>query len=99
MIDMGIDVWQGVMNTNNIPELIKQYGGKISFMGGIDSATVDFPGWTREIVRERVREACDACGKLYFIPCASQGLPMSTFPGVQDVLAEEIDLYSKEVFK
>jgi uroporphyrinogen-III decarboxylase len=99
MIDMGIDVWQGVMNTNNIPELIKQYGGKISFMGGIDSATIDFPGWTREIIREQVRKACDACGKLYFIPCASQGLPMSTFPGVQDVLAEEIDLYSKEVFK
>ena len=99
MIDMGIDVWQGVMNTNNIPELIKKYGGKISFMGGIDSATVDFPGWTREIIREKVREACDACGKLYFIPCASQGLPMSTYPGVQDVIAEEIDLYSKEVFK
>ena len=99
MIDMGIDVWQGVMNTNNIPELIKQYGGKISFMGGIDSATVDFPGWTREIVRERVREACDACGKLYFIPCASQGLPMSTYPGVQDAITEEINLYSKEVFK
>ena len=99
MIDMGIDVWQGVMNTNNIPELIKEYGGKISFMGGIDSATVDFPGWTREIVREQVRKACSACGTLYFIPCASQGLPMSTYPGVQDAIAEEIDLYSKEVFK
>ena len=99
MIDMGIDVWQGVMNTNNIPELIKEYGGKISFMGGIDSATVDFPGWTREIIREQVRKACDACGTLYFIPCASQGLPMSTYPGVQDAIAEEIDLYSKEVFK
>ena len=99
MIDMGIDVWQGVMRTNNIPELIKEYGGKISFMGGIDSATVDFPGWTREIIRKQVRQACDECGTLYFIPCASQGLPMSTFPGVQDVIAEEIDLYSKEVFK
>ena len=98
MIDMGIDVWQGVMNTNNIPELIKQYGGKISFMGGIDSATVDFPGWTEEIVREQVRKACSECGKLYFIPCASQGLPMSTYPGVQDAIAREIDAYSKEVF-
>ena len=46
MIDLGIDIWQGVMTCNNIPELIKQYGGKISFMGGIDSATIDFPGWT-----------------------------------------------------
>lgn len=33
MIEMGIDVWQGCMETNNLPELIRKYGGKISFMG------------------------------------------------------------------
>ena len=99
MIDMGIDIWQGVMTSNNIPELIKQYGGKISFMGGIDSASVDHPGWTEEEVRREVRCACDECGKLYFIPNASQGLPMSTFPGVYEALTREIDAYSKEVFK
>ncbi|MBQ6551396.1 MAG: uroporphyrinogen decarboxylase [Lachnospiraceae bacterium] len=99
MIDMGIDIWQGVMTSNNIPELIRQYGGKISFMGGIDSASVDHPGWTEEEVRREVRRACDECGKLYFIPNASQGLPMSTFPGVYESLTREIDAYSKEVFK
>ena len=98
MIEMGIDIWQGVMTSNNIPELIKQYGGKISFMGGIDSAAIDYPGWTREKVREEVRKACDACGKLYFIPGASQGLAMSTFPGVYEATTEEIAAYSKEVF-
>ena len=98
MIDMGIDIWQGVMTSNNIPELIKTYGGKISFMGGIDSAAIDFPGWTREKVREEVRKACDECGKLYFIPGASQGLAMSTFPGVYEATTEEIAAYSKEVF-
>ncbi len=99
MIDMGIDVWQGVMNTNNIPELIKQYGGKISFMGGIDSATIDYEGWTREKIAEEVDKACRSCGKLYFIPCASQGLPISTFPGVQEAMTEEIDLCSKKYFQ
>ena len=98
MIEMGIDIWQGVMTSNNIPELIKQYGGKISFMGGIDSAAIDYPGWTREVVRAEVRKACDACGKLYFIPGASQGLAMSTFPGVYEATTEEIAAYSKEVF-
>ena len=98
MIDMGIDIWQGVMTSNNIPELIREYGGKISFMGGIDSASVDHPGWTEEEVRREVRRACDECGKLYFIPNASQGLPMSTFPGVYEALSKEIDAYSKEVF-
>ena len=98
MIEMGIDIWQGVMTSNNIPELIKTYGGKISFMGGIDSAAIDYPGWTREVVREEVRTACDACGKLYFIPGASRGLAMSTFPGVYEATTEEIAAYSKEVF-
>ena len=98
MIEMGIDIWQGVMTSNNIPELIKTYGGKISFMGGIDSAAIDYPGWTREVVREEVRKACDACGKLYFIPGASRGLAMSTFPGVYEATTEEIAAYSKEVF-
>ena len=98
MIEMGIDIWQGVMTTNNIPELIQKYGGQISFMGGIDSAKVDHPGWLREEVPEEVEKACRACGKHYFIPSASQGLPISTFPGVYEALTEEIDAMSKVMF-
>lgn len=98
MIEMGIDIWQGVMTSNNIPELIQKYGGQISFMGGIDSAKVDHPGWTREEVRAQVERACRECGKLYFIPNASQGLAISTFPGVYDALSEEIDNMSKIMF-
>ena len=98
MIDLGIDIWQGVMTTNNIPELIKQYGGKISFMGGIDSASVDFDGWTQDVVAKEVERACAECGKLYFIPNASQGLPVSTFPGVYEALDVEIDKCSKKFF-
>lgn len=98
MIDMGIDIWQGVMTSNNIPELIKQYGGKITFMGGIDSATVDYPGWTVADVAREVDRACRECGKLYFIPNASQGLPVSTFPGVYEELDKQIDICSKKYF-
>ena len=98
MIDMGIDVWQGVMRSNNIKECIEKYGGQISFMGGIDSALVDHDGWTREEVIREVRYACDEYGKLYFIPCTSQGGPASIYPGVYQCVTEEIDNYSKEVF-
>ena len=98
MIDMGIDVWQGVMRTNDIPALIKQYGGQITFMGGIDSATVDYEGWTEEEVAKQVRAACESCGTKYFIPCTSQGLPISTYPGVYEAVAREIDNMSKEMF-
>ena len=98
MIDMGIDIWQGVMTTNNIPELIQKYGGKISFMGGIDSATIDYEGWTQDVIAKEVKRACDENGKLYFIPCTSQGLPLSTFPGVYEAASQEIDKYSKVIF-
>lgn len=98
MIEMGIDIWQGVMTTNNIPEMIRKYGGKISFMGGINSATVDHPDWTREQVAGEVRRACEEYGKLYFIPGASQGLPISNFEGVYEAMTEEIDRMSREMF-
>ena len=98
MIEMGIDIWQGNMKSNNTPELIQKYGGKISFMGDIDNKDVDFPGWTREDVRKVVRSACDRNGSKYYIPCITQGGPGSTFPGTYAVMCEEIDKYSEEVF-
>lgn len=98
MIEMGIDVWQGCMTTNNVPELIKKYGGQISFMGDIDSGVVDFPGWNREIVEKYTRQACEDCGKQYFIPCLTQGLGFSSFPGVYETTDEVIDALSKEMF-
>ena len=98
MIDMGIDVWQGVMNTNNIPELIEKYGGKITFMGGIDSASVDRPDWTPKLAAAEVRKTCETCGNKYFIPNLSQGLAASTFPGVYEAVSAEIDKMSKEMF-
>jgi len=98
MIEMGIDVWQGPMASNNIPELIAKYGGRISFMGGIDSARVDFPGWTRALIAEEVKSACDANGRLYYIPNTTQGMPESTYKGVYETLTEEIDKYSAQVF-
>ena len=98
MSEIGIDVWQGCMTTNNITELIKKYGGKISFMGGIDSADVDRPDWTPEMCAKAVRKACTTYGKHYFIPNASIGFAGSTFPGVYQALDEEIDKMSKELF-
>ena len=98
MIEMGVDIWQGVMTENNITELIRKYGGQISFMGGINSASVDHPGWTREEVKTQVKRACREYGKYYYIPSASQGLPMSTFEGVYEALTEEIAAAGKEMF-
>jgi hypothetical protein len=98
MIEMGIDVWQGCMESNNVPELIRQYGGKITFMGDIDNKSVDKDGWTQEDCRIAVRRAIDRCGSKYFIPCITQGGPGSVYPGTYAAMCEEIDRYSAEKF-
>jgi uroporphyrinogen-III decarboxylase len=98
MIEMGVDIWQGAMTTNDIPKMIKEYGGQISFMGGLDSAVIDFPKWTPEICAEHVEKACRDCGKHFFIPCLTQGLNFSSFPGVYDEVSTQIDLMSKKMF-
>lgn len=98
MIDMGVNVWQGVMRVNDIPALIEKYGERISFMGGLDSTVVDVPGWTPELIRAEVEKTCAQNGPLSFIPCATQGLDISTFPGVYDAIHDEIDRYSKIYF-
>ncbi len=98
MIRMGIDIWQGVMSTNDIPELIKKYGGRITFMGGIDSGRIDRADWTRENIRAVAERACRECGARYFIPCSTMGGPESIFPGVYDTLTEEIHRISKAYF-
>ncbi|CDX04463.1 Uroporphyrinogen-III decarboxylase [Desulfitobacterium sp. LBE] len=98
MIEMGIDIWQGMMNTNNIPELIRQYGGQITFMGGLHSGLIDFPDWTPENCAKHVEEACRTNGKKYFIPCLTSGLPVDSFPGVYETVTKEINRISKEMF-
>jgi hypothetical protein len=99
MIEMGIDVWQGPVKTNNLPELIKKYGGKITFMGGLNNNILDTPDWSKEKILKEVREVCQACGTKYFIPCLCQGLAMATFPGVYEATTDAINQVSKEMFK
>lgn len=98
MIEMGVDIYQGCTQSNDIPALIKKYGGQISFMGGIDNMLVDFEGWSDENCAKVVKDICDKCGSKYFIPSIIQGGPGSVFPGVYKSLADAIDNYSEEVF-
>ena len=98
MVEMGIDVWQGCMQSNNVPELIKQYGDKITFMGDIDNKAVDFTGFTQADAHKAAWRAMDENGLNHFIPCITQGGPGSVFPGRYKALAEEIAAYNEEKF-
>lgn len=99
MIEMGINIWQGVISTNNIPDLIKQYGHQITFMGGVDDGKVDVPDWTPELVDAQVEKACRENGRLYYIPSLCQGLPFCIYPGVHDAVTESINRMSQQMFE
>jgi hypothetical protein len=99
MIEMKMDIWQGCVSTNNVPELVKKYGGKISFMGDIDNGLVDREDWNQELVAMHVRRVCETNGKHYFIPCITQGGKGAVYGGVYDAISVEIDKMSKEMFK
>jgi uroporphyrinogen-III decarboxylase len=98
MIEMGIDIWQGVMTTNNTPALIEKYGEQISFMGNIDTGIVDLPDWTPKIALREAEKACTECGKLHFIPCLTRGMSASSFPGAYDEVSLAINQMSKSMF-
>ena len=98
MIEMGMDIWQGPVPTNNVPELIQKYGGQLAFMGEVETKLLDVPDWTPELVEKEVERACRKCGKFAFIPCLTAGLGYSSFPGVYDQVNKEIDRMSSLMF-
>ena len=95
MIEMGIDVWQGCMHSNGVPALVKEYGGRITFMGEIDNKFVDFDGWTPQDCERAAFEAIGRVGTMkHFIPCITQGGPGSMYPGAYRCLSDGIDRYN-----
>ena len=101
MEKVGIDVWQGCLRTtNNLPQLIKEWGGKITFMGGVENAMIDKPEWTEEEVVAETNAAIDfANSTKYYIPCMTSGIDDSNFPGVYDIVTRTINERSKTDFK
>ncbi len=99
MIDMGIDLWQGVIPENDLPALLDKTDGKISFLGEIESRVIDIPEWTPEAVAKEVERACRKIGpRRCFIPCLTAGVPFSHFRGVDAAVYENVDRMSKELF-
>lgn len=99
MIRMGIDIWQGAVYENDLPEVIEQYGGQISVMAGLDNGKYDTADWSNEKIRRGLEEFFETAGTRYIIPCLTMGGPESVYPGVYDAATEEIDRLSKVYFK
>ncbi|MBQ3302353.1 MAG: hypothetical protein IJH04_09480 [Eggerthellaceae bacterium] len=98
MIEMGIDVWQGTMESNDVRGLLDKYKGRIAFMGNIDNKDVDFAGWTSEDVKRAAYDHLDGWDPQGYVPCITQGIPGSTFSGTYVELCKHVDRYNCEKF-
>jgi hypothetical protein len=72
MVDLGVDMWQGVLPSNDIVQIKKNTQGKMLLMGGLDQGLIDTPDAAEAVVRAEVRRAIDtyAPGGA-FLPCIS----------------------------
>lgn len=91
MVDVGIDIWQGVLPSNDIQQIKKDTGGRLTLMGGIDAHLVDCEHWDEAVVRDEVARACreyhdGGC----FIPCLTYGGELSIYPGVKEIIMDEV---------
>lgn len=100
MVEIGVDIWEGVIPTNDIQQIKKDTDYKLTLMGGIDAQIVDRPNQSEEVIRAEVARACreyheGGC----FIPCLTYGNEGSIYPGVNDIIMDEIRNQSKIYFK
>ena len=94
MVELGIDIWQGVLPTNNISAIQKQLNGRMTLMGGIDSG-LDRADATEEEIRAEAKRVCESFGPGgHFIPCTTYGSPKTINPNVYETLSNEIDKYN-----
>ena len=97
MVEIGIQVWQGVLPENNIPALQEQLKGRMVLMGGIGAA-IDRPDSTAEEIRTYVRNTLETCCPGgHFIPCITYGISGTVFPHVDPVINSEIEKYNSEL--
>lgn len=98
MAEIGVDIWQGVLPTNDITAISEKVGDRMLLMGGIDSV-VDRPDATEEEIRAETRRALDAYGHLKgYWPGMTYGGPGSLYPHVEPIIIDEINRYNKERF-
>lgn len=99
MVEIGIQVWQGVLVSNDIPAIQKELDGDMVLMGGIDSV-IDAGDQTEEEIRAETRRACEAYAPGgHFMPCLTSGLKNSgIFPITDQFIDAEIEQYNKDVY-
>jgi len=97
MVEIGIDIWQGVIPQNDILGIQRRIGCSMALMGGIDAQIVDMPEADEQLIRAEVRRCIDEyCPAGAFLPCIPNIVPIHT--EVAEIYDDELRRYGHDWF-
>ena len=95
MVEIGVDIWQGVIAQNDIVEIQKITEGKLAMIGGIDGPKIDIENITEEEIRGEVRRAIDTyCPAGRFYPVIPNGICFREWNN--EIAMDELKKYGKQ---
>lgn len=95
MVEIGVDIWQGVIAQNDIVEIQRVTEGKLAMVGGIDGPKVDIENITEEALRAEVRRAIDTyCPAGRFFPGIPNGICFREWNN--SIVMDELAKYGRE---
>ena len=95
LVDLGVEMWQGVLPSNDIKKIHQATGGKLLLMGGLDQGLIDQADVTEEAVRAEVRRAIDEyCPGGSFLPCIGSLECLNAW--VTPIVIDECNKYGAE---
>ncbi len=98
MLDLGVDMWQGALPSNDLHAIRENTQGKMLMLGGIDQGVIDRADVTEDVIRGEVRKAIDtyAPGGA-FLPCIGSLECINEW--VTPVVIDECNRYGAEWLK
>ena len=95
MVEMGIDIWQGVIPQNDICEIQRVTKGKLPMIGGIDGPKIDVENITEDAIRAEVRRAIDTyCPGGKFFPSIPNGRCFREWNN--NIYRDELEKYGRQ---
>ena len=95
MVEIGVDIWQGVIAQNDIVEIQRITQGKLAMVGGIDGPKIDIANITEDEIRAEVRRAFDTyCEAGRFFPGIPNGRCFREWNN--SILMDEMEKYGRE---
>ena len=95
MVEIGIQVWQGVLPENDIPALQQKLHGRLVLMGGMGAAIDRTDAAPEEIYGYAMDTLRRCCPGGHYIPSITYGLPGAVYPHVDEYIDRAIADYNR----